>query len=789
MTVKLQTNIFPIKNFDNLTSFYKLYQITGLNKEQEDYYKNCQLIIDRLSRKLRTPALVIERQNKPYLVVRDDSLEPPSPYVLIRTPVRFEYIHKIRLDYASRSPENTAICLRFLQFLIQTPLYEDRRLWLPRSGGPFFEKKPIITEGKISVFRGFKVRSTAIPNGGLGLCIDVSTKYISSYPLPIELDRDSFEEFKGKHCIYHYGHRWYDIKLAYFSDEKANERLIPKGQRLVKLIDYIIEESDKPIPPELANLKYDAPVIIYKNTRGGDCAAPAPLCYPVVDTYNLSLQHTDLKSTIEPEERERNIYHYVKKYIDALSFGDVSINVSTKPMKIRRTVFWLPDYEFGNSKIITVQSPLKPQGVKLQDIGKVRMSTLLNNEIGFYSQDPLPSHYFFMPQTVYESCGKTFHKNLCDTVDTMYPQQIRFSSDIIPYDDKKKKTYAEQGKAILQALEHQEILGGYCTVMIHHTTDHALREEDQLAAMVLREFRQRDLIASIIHTRTPRECYQHIRDADGTPKYRVHDSKRGKLQGYLRNVVLNKILLPNHRWPFVLAEPLQADITIGIDVKQHTAGITLVDKRGADIQWLCKTSRQKERLLKNQVASYIYEILKDCVCSRNTAISNIVVHRDGRTWDSEIEGLLLAVDKLKQDAILPGNAKLTILEISKSSLVPLRLFELVIENGEFNIRNPQIGSYYVADENEAYLCTTGRPFVRPGTVDPLHVIRRKGPMVIEDCLKDIFFLASLTWTKPDDCSRYPITIRLTDRFLTDVARDYDIAQLDYFIEENKEAYA
>ena len=98
MITKIQTNIFPINNLESLKSYYKLYSINGLNKEQEDYYKNCQLIINRISRKLHTPALVIERQNAPYLVLRDDSPEPQSPYVLVRTTVTFEYQDKIKIQ-------------------------------------------------------------------------------------------------------------------------------------------------------------------------------------------------------------------------------------------------------------------------------------------------------------------------------------------------------------------------------------------------------------------------------------------------------------------------------------------------------------------------------------------------------------------------------------------------------------------------------------------------------------------------------------------------------------------
>ncbi|MBN1618756.1 hypothetical protein JW887_05460 [Candidatus Dojkabacteria bacterium] len=788
MSKLIQTNIFPINNLESLTSHYKLYSIIGLNKEQEDYYKNCQLIINRISRKLRTPALVIERQNAPFLVLKDDSGEPPTPYPLVRTIVNFEYQGKMKLDYTSVSPENIQICLRFLQFLIQAPLFRDKRLWQPNAGGPYFEKHPILSQDNVSVYRGFRVRSAITPNGKPGLCIDVSSKYLSNKPLPPNVNRNTFERYKGKHCVYHFGHQWYDVKLAYIADQNVSQYLIPDGNRAVRLNDYIIEKSEKPIPPELAELEHDSPVVIYKNTTGTDCAAPATLCYPVIDTYSLSLKQGTFKSVIDPAEREKCIYHYMKKYLDKISFGDNTLNVSAKSEKVKQNIFQIPDCEFGNSKVISIKNSPASINVKYDDIGKERLNAMTDKSIGFYTKEPLPTHYFFMPQTVYESYGKQFNLDLSRAVNRMYPQSHDFEAKIIPYDDKKPKTYAEQGKAILNALDRSGISGAYCLVMIHHLDDRSLRQEDPLAAMISIEFRNRDMNASIIHSKTSRESYELKRDGDGTPSYQPRNSKRGRLNGYLRNIALNKILLANHRWPYVLAESLNADVTIGIDVKQNTVGITLVDKNGANINWIHKTSRQKEKLHKKQIEAYIYEILKEHINVQNETIEKIVIHRDGRVWDSEIDGFHLAIKKLQEKQILQENVSLTILEISKTSLAPVRLFESEKIGQSFVIRNPQIGSYYIQDSNEAFICTTGRPFERPGTVDPLHVKLVTGDMDIVECLRDVFFLSSLAWTKPDDCSRYPITIRLADRFLTEVAGDYDIDLLNYF-EETKEVSA
>jgi hypothetical protein len=61
----------------------------------------------------------------------------------------------------------------------------------------------------------------------------------------------------------------------------------------------------------------------------------------------------------------------------------------------------------------------------------------------------------------------------------------------------------------------------------------------------------------------------------------------------------------------------------------------------------------------------------------------------------------------------------------------------------------------------------------------------EGPLPIEKCLEDIYFLSALALTKPDDCARYPVTIKLNDRFLGEEATEYDSDALE-FSEESEE---
>ncbi|HWQ34533.1 MAG TPA: Piwi domain-containing protein, partial [Blastocatellia bacterium] len=265
----------------------------------------------------------------------------------------------------------------------------------------------------------------------------------------------------------------------------------------------------------------------------------------------------------------------------------------------------------------------------------------------------------------------------------------------------------------------------------------------------------------------------------GQPQYFPRESARRKLSGYLRNVALNKVLLTNQRFPFVLATPLHACITIGVDVKHHTAGLVVVGRSGEKLRSFCRTSRQKEKLREEQMEKYLIEIISDEATARREPARVIVIHRDGRVFPSEIAGAKKAIERLRSSGIIAAAATLTILEIAKTPQAPARFFEISEKDGEEIVDNPQIGLYRIVGETEGYLCTTGRAFQRPGTVEPLHVRHIEGPLPLEKCLEDIYCLSALAFTKPDDCARYPVTIKLNDRFLGEEATEYDADALEF----------
>jgi len=65
------TNIYAIDNLSQLRARYRLCRIRGLSRTNPHYYRNRQLLVNRLSRRRgeTSPVTIIDIDNQPYLVL------------------------------------------------------------------------------------------------------------------------------------------------------------------------------------------------------------------------------------------------------------------------------------------------------------------------------------------------------------------------------------------------------------------------------------------------------------------------------------------------------------------------------------------------------------------------------------------------------------------------------------------------------------------------------------------------------------------------------------------------
>lgn len=769
----LETNIFPILNLSQLSSQYVRYRVRGLQRDHQQYFQNLDTLVRDLSYGLQRPVTTMNDEDQLFVVVRADARALPNRIDLTRATVYLDpMLGTFEVDYRLRTPENDELCLRFLQFMLREPLGKDKRLWSPGAGQPFFTFAPLPTGKDIDHFRGFNVRVVITPDGGIGLCIDVANKYVRQKPLPTYLTHDEFEHFKKRNCIYHYGHLWYEFKPQFLADTNASEYWVSEFDQ--SLLEFIRERTRKPFPRDLANLPADASVVYYFNNKKEQRSAPAALCYPVCGPHDRVMKKLHSRSIIDPGPRRELIHDYRREFFGDLMFGSLSLDIASEPLTVPTRKFAIPDYRFGGDQVLSVRGTPGAQHASLDNLGRVRLAMMGRKGPGFFKDRPLDQQYLIVPRSVNDSYGSEFMKSLSEVMDDLFPQEDGYRPKVIVYDDSGPLTFVAQGTAIMKSVKAEIDGPGYVLVMVHYIDDRDRRKEDPLAAMLMRRLRDYKVQSTVMHSSFTRECYRFVRGQNGEISYRPRSDKARYLSGYLRGVALNKILLNNQRWPFVLSTKLHSDLIVGIDVKNNSAGFVVVGQNGADIRFELDTSSQREKLDRRQIRRVLSDILKKEAQSRGDTIRNVVLHRDGRTYSEELAGARDAMIDVRGVEGIAEDVRLTVLEIQKTSPAPVRLFEIADVKGDTpSIWNPQVGYYYLPSQSDGYLCATGRAFPRKGTVTPLHVKLVEGVMPIEHCLEDVYALTALAWTRPEDCTRYPITIKLNDRYLAEEAGKFD----------------
>jgi hypothetical protein len=783
----LETNVFRIENANELSAPYRLHRVRGLSPEQEDYYRNLNILALKLRREMRSPVCAVQRNGETFVVLRESDAEPRAQHMLIRRAVYLEKSDEIfTLDFAKLDNDTRPVALRFLQSAVDGALQSQHHFWRANAGSAHLLKQPSETRSGIGLHRGFIVRAMHLPDGGIGLCVDVRYKYVSVTPLPARMDRRSFNLYKHIHAIYRFGHQWFEVRLESWDELDAQEYVFPVNGHQMNLVEYLQEQCVKPLPPELVNMPKDSAVVHYFSSGGEDRAAPAVLCYPVYATSDSRVRRAHGRTILPPHRRWAEIVNFVGNNLRNLKMGGAAINLSAQPIEAPRVMFQVPDLRFGNNKIISTRGTVGAERVLLDRLGQRRRELLNDKSAGFFVSEPFGQQYFFIPETINQSWGSRFLNDLRRKVNDLYPQDAGYEPKIIPYDDRKGRTFVEQGQALMSAAEQRGVRGGYAVVMIHEPTDRKPRHHDQLAAFAIRSLRKKcDVNAAVIHTAVGSECYELVRQG-GQMSYIVRRERHGRFDGYLRNVALNKVLLTNEKWPFVLATPTHADLTIGVDVKSNYVGFTVVSRDSAFIATHGMECRQKEQLGADEMRKLAIETIRSYYNHTGNLVRYIVIQRDGRLFETELAGLKAALEFLRAEGFVSPNADFTCIEIGKSSFTSLRLFD-VKRNGQPKpfINNPEVGEYFISNVNEGYLCATGRAFPRDGTVYPLHVRKHSGPMTIEQLLEDVYRLTALAWSRPEDCTRYPITIKLNDRRLFEDAGEFNEHEIELYEEETK----
>lgn len=764
-TLRQWVNLFAITNQAELSMAYRLLEVRGL-PSGDNYEKNLHRLVKGVSYEIRQPVALVRRGDRHHLAIPGDAMlpaleQPLMPHVALLIPSDRTF----PLEFADLDRETAPIAIAFLQTALRTPLWQRRSLW--GNGRAYYSKRALnadTADTSVDMYPGFAWSVVAARDGRLLLAVDPVVRYVDRLWLLERLDGGHPHRYLRRHCLYHFGHHWYVIQLWGITGLSiADQRFIHEGaSQPVDVLTYTQERWRESPSPWVCALDSASPAIVYRypgneQERYGALA----LCKLTLSSADAKAAGLPRPATWEPARRFQHIIRVVQHYFQQAQLGGRPISVATEPMAVERRVFAVPPQRFGRGRTLAVHPAAPAQAtdvVPLEHLSRRRVRLVLDAQAGPLDTGPFDAQYLMLPHSVPRPINEDFERRFVHAMRDVSGQQEYMVRRIL-YDDRGARSLYRQVRAIQKAVAHNGLRRGYALLVLPERATRDLH--NYIKRALWPDLQVQCAMASKIRG------YYERKASDGG--FRAAPEQVGKLTSYIRNCAFG-MLVVNRKWPWALARPLHYDVYIGIDVLNRMAGLTFLYHHGQQIFFRDYPCKQKERLTTPQLREILVEHLRQDLQALDLRPRSVVIHRDGRTFASELHGLHAAIQVLTREGVLPPDVVVGVVDIRKTTADHLRLVE-----GEnlSAVQNPTVGSHYLIGPQEAIVCTTGRPFRFPGTAKPLAVVKVEGALDIEGILEDIFALSQLVFTAPDKCMRLPLTIKLAHDFLEPIAGDAD----------------
>jgi hypothetical protein len=764
-TSRQWVNLFAIANQAELTMAYRLLEVRGL-PSGESYDKNLNRLVKAVCYEIRQPVALVRRGDAHCLAIPANAelpmLEQPlMPHVAILVPSD----RVLPLEFASLDKDTAPIAITFLQTALRTPLWQQRSLW--GSGRAYYSKRALNADDTgtgLDVYPGFVWSVVATSAGRLFLAVDTIIRYVDRCWLPERLNGNHLQRYLHRHCLYHFGHQWYVIQLWGATGLSVTEqRFVPEGvSQPVDVLTHTRQRWRDSPPAWVRNLDPASPAIVYRypgneKERYGALA----LCKLTLSSADAKTAGLQRRATWDPAPRLQYIRRVVEHYFQQARLGGQRINVATAPLDVERRVFPVPPQRFGHGRILAVSPEAVAQAtdiVSLEQLGRRRLGLALDPHAGPLDTSPFDAQYLMLPYSLPRPINEDFERRFVQAMREVSGQPM-YKVQRILYDDRGARSLYRQVQVIQRAIAHNRIGRGYALLVLPAQAQRDLH--NYIKRTLWPDLQCQCAMASKIHSYYERQ--------KGNGLFRPVPERMGRLTSYVRNCAFGMMVV-NRKWSWALATPLHHDIYIGIDVLNRMVGLTFIYNHGEQIFFRDYPCKQKERLTALQLREILTMHLGQDLQALGLRPRSVVIHRDGRTFTSELNGLHAAAQALKSEGILANDVVIGVVDIRKTTADHWRLVEG--ERLEV-VQNPAIGSHYIVGPREGIVCTTGLPFRFPGTAKPLAAVIAEGALNIEWVLEDIFALSQPVFTAPDKCGRLPLTIKLAHDFLEPIASSAD----------------
>ncbi|MBZ0283717.1 MAG: hypothetical protein K8L97_23470 [Anaerolineae bacterium] len=759
-------NFFPIINQQKLSLNYSLIEI-GSIPEGVDLPHNLQLIRSHVQREYGTPATSIIRDGKRFLAVGTKPKKKPYP-VTIEAPILQGLVVPLKLisgttklNLAGTTEEAQQITTNFLNFELRSALRSDEeRLWKGNSPYIFYTKRPIRLSkngNDVDLYPGFACRVQFVPDVGFGLVVDTLSIFVDAKTLAERKTQgEDWRNLVGRHFVYEFGSRWYFIQLKNVEKKTIAEAQFsdPRSGATINLFDYLGDRWKDYKPERLQNLKQDDLAVTYGSaSHQGERYAAASLIRLRYKTSEEPAQDHHKESIVDVDDKMQDLQTIIDKYLNnKVKLEGNTLNITDQPASIPYHVFPIPSQRFGQDRVMP-RPQTDPQ--KIKDSWRRRKNWLEDPDIRIYSRDgAITSQFFMMPSSLTndEDVADQIEQDIKEAVQKYCP--VPYNPKLVVWDDENAQSVPLIREAIDELKKSMIEAGNSCVVVVLPSR----RAKVDIGKM-------RRHIKKFFSPEIRTKCVQASELIRLMEIAQKGDSKDvGRYQSYLTFTALDILVTSGYRL-WVLNEPLNYDLYIGIDVLNNIAGFTFVAAGGAICRFIPSHSDQKEQLSAEQVADVLGKHFREIIPRFKEIMGrlpkHIVVHRDGRWYNTESQGFNFITDQLFHEKLLPENVVKGVVEIQKTNAQRWRVFA----HDKNRFQNPLVGTYYIFARQRGIICTTGRPANIPGTSQPLLVNIVEGNLDMEKVLRDIYWLSILAWSKPDGVQSLPITIKLADAWL------------------------
>lgn len=785
-------NLFRVLNLADLKFSYRLVsQQLPFIKGQEDLY-NKQLI--KISQKIASwtkgPAAIIKRNGKFFIAIpADRNLEHTKVDLnpLVATIGLLPEVYEVHGN--NIQPGEMDLVNKFLEAAIGWHLSSHKDLWR-LSGNQFFNKLPSRKSEnlEVDIHEGFSFRLVTLDDGGIYVCLDLTSKYVDKNYLDHYVRPGNIEvmqqKLRSRKFLYKLGDNWYTCEIKNFAGKIADYNFIRNGQEF-NLYEDIMAHPDSRSWDYKSRVKKEDLTVLYTYPGRtmiphGATASLGKLIYSTNEPHVKSLHRY---SIMDPAKRFDGILNTINNFFQGIKLTGQIIKIARRPVVEKVANFTIPELKFSNDRTLKVGHFSTGANTNIYDLASERKQLLLNN--GILTKSGFDEQFLIVPDSMDRGLVEAFKRNAEAQLKKLAP--VFSSFRVIRYKALEGQSTTYQIQEIEKTLRQQNAVSGFALFILPDLSTVSRQFINTIHDCFKNKFYPSLKLQCASASKIKSFFYATAGNGNGL-EYRVPDQLKSKFKSYLFYLVM-ELLIVNRKWPFALSNNSKYDVYIGIDVHARYAGFTFFFKNGEQLYFhpelVIKRNRSQkaEKLKAPLLHKVLYENLKMFLPLYANNPNGIIIVRDGRSFGEEEKALQSVLNALSNDGLVNINTiESAVIDLHKQSAIPLRVVSQV--NGHYKLENPIVGAYKLINNKEGFIYNTGFPFDIRGTAKPLHISHRYGNADFLKIMEDLFCQSMLAFSAPDKSNALPVTIKMIDVLLEPLTATYEVEQ-----EEEDDQYA